>query len=447
MMARRQSGSGLSRRAALLLPLATAGCDWLGDWFGETKEPLPGIRVAVMASRRGLEMDKAAGRSVVVPPPQAEAAWPQAGGNPAHVVGNPALGARLAAAWQSDIGEGGGYRRKITAQPVAAAGRVFTMDADAVVSAFSLKDGGRLWRQETQAEDDDSTNVGGGIALDGDTLYAATGLAEVVAFEAATGKLRWRKSIPAAARAAPTIAEGRLYIPTLGDQVVALAADDGHRLWGYQATTAATSVLGLPSPAYADGVLVAGFGSGDLVGLRVDSGAMAWSDSLAASRGRTSLADLSAIRGRPAIVEGRVYAVGLGGLMVSLDLRTGRRLWEREVSSEESPWVAGDWVFILSDDNQLAAIDRADGAVAWVTQLPRYENEEKQKDPIRWVGPALAGGRLFVAGTTGIAKTVDPATGKELGQFDLSGPAALAPAVADATLLQLINDGKLQAFR
>jgi outer membrane protein assembly factor BamB len=446
-MSHNNRGSGLSRRAALLLPLATAGCDMIGDWFGETKVPLPGTRIAVITTRRGLQVDNAAGHGVTVPPPQAEADWPQAGGNPAHVVGNAALADRLAVAWGSDIGEGGGYRRKLTAQPVVAAGRVFTMDADAVVTAFSLKDGSRLWRLDTQAEDDESTNVGGGIAFDGDTLYAATGRAEVVAIEAATGKLRWRKPLGAAARAAPTIAEGRLYTPTLDDQLVALAADDGHRVWGYQATAAATSVLGLPSPAYADGLLVAGFGSGDLVGLRAASGATAWSDSLAASRGRTSLADLSAIRGRPAIAEGRVYAIGLGGLMVSLDLRTGRRLWEREVASEESPWVAGDWVFILGADNQLAAIDRADGAVAWVTQLSRFENEKDQKDPIRWVGPVLAGGRLFVAGSTSLVETVNPATGEVLGQFDIADPAAMAPTVVDGTLLQLTNNGKLQAFR
>jgi outer membrane protein assembly factor BamB len=269
----------------------------------------------------------------------------------------------------------------------------------------------------------------------------------VLAIEAATGKPRWRKPLGAGARAAPTIADGRLYTPTLDDQLVALAADDGHRVWAYQATGAATSVLGLPSPAYADGLLVAGFGSGDLVSLRAASGAMSWSDSLAASRGRTSLVDLSAIRGRPVIVEGRVYAIGLGGLMVSLDLRSGRRLWEREVASEESPWVAGDWGFILSADNQLAAISLAEGAVAWVTQLPRYENEEKQKDPIRWVGPVLAGGRLFVASSTSLAQTVNPATGELLGQFDIAGPAALAPTIVDGTLLQLTDDGKLQAFR
>ncbi len=36
------------------------------------------------------------------------------------------------------------------------------------------------------------------------------------------------------------------------------------------------------------------------------------------------------------IGDGRVYGVSLGGLMVAVDLLTGRRLWERQVASVDS---------------------------------------------------------------------------------------------------------------
>ena len=44
----------LPRRAALLLPLAAAGCSALDNIFSEAKPPLPGKREAVVATRRGL---------------------------------------------------------------------------------------------------------------------------------------------------------------------------------------------------------------------------------------------------------------------------------------------------------------------------------------------------------------------------------------------------------
>ena len=439
--------SRLPRRAALLLPLAATGCSLFDRWFGDKKTPLPGKRVGILAARRGLQVDNPADRPVALPQPAPLPDAPQAGGTPSHVGGHIAVRDTLAQAWRAGIGAGGGYRRKITARPVIAGGRVFAMDSDAVVTAFDARTGGQLWRFETAGEDVESSNIGGGIAFDGGTLYAATGLAEVVAIDAAKGRKRWRVPLPTAARAAPTIADGRLFIPTLDNQMLALAAADGKKQWAYQATATDTSVLGLPSPAFADGLLVAGFGAGDLVCLRAASGAVSWTDSLAANRGRTSLVDISAIHGMPVVSEGRVYAAGLGGLLVALDLRSGRRLWERDIGSDQTPWLAGDWLFVLTTDQVMLAVNREDGGIAWLTQLPQWQDEEKQEDPIRWLGPALAGDRLIVAGSTAEALAVSPYTGKILGRQPLSGAASVPPVVADATVFVITDDGNLLALR
>ncbi len=436
----------LSRRAALLLPGVLGGCSLFDSWFGETKPPLPGTRVSVMNPRRGMEVD-AQDTHIVLPPPVANADWPQAGGMPSHAMGHLQVRDALDTAWRSGIGAGGGYRKKITAQAVVAGGRVFTMDSDGVVTAYDAATGGRVWRTETQGEEDRSTNVGGGIAVDGDTLYAGTGRAEVLALETATGKIRWRKAMTTPVRAAPTIADGRMFVLTLDNQLQALAVDDGHRLWSYQARAPETGVLGLPAPAYADGLVVAGFGAGDLVALRAATGLVAWSDSLAATRGRNSLVDLSAVRGLPVVTEGRVYAGSLGGLTVSLDLRTGRRLWEREIATGDTPWVAGNWLFLLATSGHVAALSRADGKVAWVTELPQFEDEEKKKKPIHWTGPALAGDRLILGSSNELALSVSPYTGEILGRQSLSGALSVAPSVAGGTVFVITDDATLVALR
>ncbi len=441
--------TGLRRRAALLLPLAAGGCSVFDNIFSEAKPPLPGKREAVVAARRGLSLDGPP-TAVSVPPPANVADWPQAGGNATHAVGHIALGggsATLQPAWRSSIGEGGGYRRKITAQPLVAGGRVFTMDSDAVVTAFDLADGRRIWRTDTQGEKDRSTNVGGGIAVAGDAMYASTGRGEVLALDAGTGAIRWRKGLDSPGRSAPCVAEGRLFVTTLDNRLLSLKAADGERQWSYQAATTATTVLAQSAPAYSDGLVVAGFGSGDLAAVRAESGGLAWTDSLASARGRNSLVDLAAVRGLPVVDRGRVFGVGVGGLLVSLDLRSGRRLWEREVGGLETPWLAGDVLFVQTLDQTLAAIGREDGKLRWLTDLPRYENPEKRRDPLFWTGPILAGGRLVLAGSNETALSVNPADGKVIGQQDLRGAAAVTPIAAAGTLFILTDDGSLQAFR
>jgi outer membrane protein assembly factor BamB len=440
------SSTRLGRRTALLAPLALGGCGLWDDWFGSKKTPLPGKREPILVGRKGLEVDEGVPK-VVLPPEVRNAAWPQAGGNPAHFMGHLAAGERLAEAWSANIGAGGGYRRKIMAQPVVADGIVYVMDSDAVVSAFDVAGGGRVWRFETPLEDDDSTNVGGGLALDQGTLYAVNGLAELVALDAAKGTVRWRSNFGAPTRSAPTVVEGRLFVTTIEDRLLSLATDDGRQLWSHQAANPTTSILGRPAPAYADGLVVAGFGSGELATMRATSGSVAWTDTLAATASAGGLVDFSALRGLPVVSDGRVYAISMGGLAVAVDLPSGRRLWEREAAGEDSPWAAGSWLFIVSLDQRIAALARDDGRVAWVTDLPRWENPEKQKGPITWYGPLLAGDRLIVAGTNQQALAVSPYTGEILGQQDLSGAASLGPIVADGTVFVVTDDGRLLALR
>jgi outer membrane protein assembly factor BamB len=438
----------LTRRGALLAAMATplAGCQTYDDWFGIKKKQLPGERQPVLAGTRPLA-DGAAPLRVTLPAPTDAAEWPQPGGTAAHEGGHLALPGGYNRAWTAGIGTSSGYRRRITAQPVVAGGRVFTMDADGMVSAFEAASGRRLWTADTEPEGDRSTNVGGGVSVGGDTVYATTGRAEILALEAATGAVRWRAPLGAPARSAATVTPERLFVGTLDNQMLGLSATDGKRLWSYQSPATETLVLGLPAPAHVDGIVVAGFGSGEMVALRAASGTVVWSDSLGATRGRTSIADLSAIRGMPMVKEARVYATSLGGVLLANDLRSGRRLWEVEFASGEAPWIAGDWLFAVSSGAEVAAINRADGAVAWVRQLDRFDNPERERGPITWCGPILAGGRLFLGNTSGNAVLLDPATGETAGTMSLPGALTIAPVVAGGTMYMVTDNATLLALR
>jgi outer membrane protein assembly factor BamB len=445
---RRADSARLGRRAALIAAAgALSGCSLWDTWFGENKPPLPGKREPVLASSHSLDVDPAERRPLVLPPATDNPAWPQPGGNPRHVMGNLADGPGLTRLWRADIGAGGGYRRALTAQPLVADGRVYTMDSDAAVSGFDLRTGARLWRQDTRAEDDRSTNVGGGITSQAGRVYAATGRGDLLAIDAATGRTLWRKTLAAPARSAPSWSDGLLYVVTLDGKVLALADKDGSLVWSYLAGNAPTSVLGQPAPAIADGLVVAGFGSGELACLRAPTGAVVWTDSLSAANGRTDIANVSAIHGMPVIDGGRVFAIGLGGLMLSLDLRAGRRLWQREIAGGETPWLAGGFLFLITADQLLVAADQQDGHLRWVTQLPRYANPEKQSDPIVWTGPLLAGGRLILASDNARLLTADPATGALGTPQELSGPVSVPPIAAGGTVLLVSDDGALLALR
>jgi outer membrane protein assembly factor BamB len=158
----------------------------------------------------------------------------------------------------------------------------------------------------------------------------------------------------------------------------------------------------------------------------------------------SSLAD---IRGRPILDRGRVFAVSHSGRIAAIDLRSGERAWEQDIGSTHSPWVAGDYLYVLSNDNELVCLTRNDGKVRWVYKLPSYQNEKKRENPMIWAGPVLGSDRLIVLSSAGDAISISPYTGEALGHEELSAGGYLSPVIADNSLYVLTDDANLTAYR
>jgi len=443
----------MPRRRALLAglslsPLALGGCSLWDDWFGPTKTPLPGERRAVLPGELALEPDEAmASVEIALPPPVRNSDWPVPGGSPANVMGHLEAGDRLAVAWRSSIGSGASLRRRLMSPPVVMDGRVFAADAEARITCLDLATGRSLWQVATRPEGASREILGGGVATDGARVYAATGYGELLALAPATGEILWRERLPSPSRGAVTTTGERVVVLCVEGQVVCVAAASGETVWTHRGPAETTTLLASPTPAVDQGFVLAGFGNGDITALRLDSGRVVWSETTGGGRGRPSIADLSAVMARPAIDRGRGFVIGAAGAMVVLDMRTGRRIWERDLPGRESPWIAGDWIFLVSAAEELVCLSRTDGRARWVTPLPRFEDERRRRNRILWTGPALVGDRLVLASSSALAIAVSPYTGEILGRQRLPDGVSVPPAVADGTLLLLADDATIVALR
>lgn len=432
----------------LVLPVSLSACESLNPFGRKKQAPLPGERIPVLQDGSAMKPDpRLKDLTIALPKPRVNPAWPQAGGYPSHAMYHLALAPKVSRVWRMSIGSGSSKSRRLLVQPVIGEGRIYTMDARAVVRAFNAKSGSPLWEQKVLPKEESDADLGGGVAFDGGRLYVTTGAAEVLALDAKTGKELWRVKAAAPMRAAPTIGGGRVYVVTVQNELIAYNAKDGKQLWRHTGLPETAGFLGSASPAYANGVLIVPHTSGEIYALRADNGRQLWSDTIAAVRHVTAVAALTHIRGHPVIDRGRVYVVSHSGRLAAIDLRTGSRVWDLDVGALQMPWVAGEFVFILTNDGKLAALRRDNGRVKWVTELLRYVDKKKRKKTIFWVGPVLAGDRLVISGSHGEALSVSPYTGKVLGWIRMSEGVLIPPLVADRTLYILDDDGDLSAYR
>jgi outer membrane protein assembly factor BamB len=172
-----------------------------------------------------------------------------------------------------------------------------------------------------------------------------------------------------------------------------------------------------------------------------------WSESLGTTRGGVSIADIGAITALPVIDRGRVFAIGMAGAATSLDLRSGRRVWEREVGGTQTPSLGGDWMFALTRGNALMAMTRDEGRIRWITQLPEFANEARRRDPISWGPPVLAGGRLLISGSHAQLFEVDAENGDILARLRTPGGSTLQPVVVNNSVYLMTDSGSVVALR
>jgi outer membrane protein assembly factor BamB len=430
------------------MTIAASGCSIFKKGKGPST-PVLGQRIAVLTGEGDVTVDPAtASLPMTLPQPVANTEWTQSGGSPTKSLGHLALGNALARAFTIQAGRGTSLSARLAAAPIVAGGRVFTIDTMGTVRAFDAGTGGQAWSTQTPTEKGASASLyGGGIAYDSGRIYATNGLGYVAALDARNGGLIWQVRPGGPLRGSPTVASDSIYVISQDNQIYSLKESDGSTNWSQAASLEVAGVFGSASPAVGQGTVVAGFSSGELNAYRYENGRQVWQDALQRTSIRTSVSSLNDIDADPVIDSGQVIAVGQGGRMVALDLITGQRQWELNIAGISTPWVAGDWIFVVTDDAKLICVYRQNGHIRWINQLPQFVKAKSKKGEIDYSGPVLAGNRLIVVGSNGVLINVDPTTGSFQSQTNVGAGISLSPVVANSTLYILDDKARLTAFR
>lgn len=436
------------RHPAFRLTVCVALAGWLGacssaqnlieKMTGSDSDKLVGPRESVLGANDASRV-QAATEPVVIPAAISNQSWAQPGGVPSNVMQNLALNIDLRRVFAVSAGRGSDSDGRLTASPIIVGGRIYVVDSEAVVRAFSADAGGTLWTTSLVPQGNDGEGAfGGGLASDGARIYATTAFGEALALDAASGAILWRQKFDGPIRGAPTVADGRMYFVTITNEVNAVATADGASLWRYQGTGESASILSSSSPAVAGGVVVLPHTTGDLSAFNAADGRTLWSEALSASDPIAGASNLNDVAARPVMADGQVYAVAQSGRLAAFLATTGAQIWSQDISGNQTPWVAGEYVFMISGRKSLVAVQRSSGGLRWISDLPGGGV---------WSGPVIGGGRLIAVNSEGTLANISPQTGQLMSTLDLGSGLYIAPVIANGTIYLLGDDATLIALR
>jgi outer membrane protein assembly factor BamB len=407
-------------------------------------------RITMVLGDESLQPDPDLVSEIVTLPPPRDLidGWPQAGSRASKAIGHINAANDLRVAWRSNVGAGSSRSSALTTPPVASADTIYTIDAKQVVTATDAANGNRKWSQKLDSGNRrDNAGIGSGIGLEGDKLVIASAYGFVAALDASNGSEIWRTSTEAPMTGSPTIKDGRIFVSSNNNEVLALNLETGAVIWSDQAIAESARVLGSPSPAAVEDIVVAPYSSGEVIAYLASNGRRLWAEALASVGQFTPISSINDIGGRPILGGGLVFAASQSGVFAAIDGRTGNRIWQQPIGTTQAPALTGEYLFIMGVDAELACIKAGTGQVVWVKDLEKFSNEKKQKGRLTYAGPVIASGRVLVASSKGELIAFDPQTGDETDRLKIGDPVYIEPIAVQDKLIVLTDDARLVAIR
>ncbi|MBV7410029.1 PQQ-like beta-propeller repeat protein [Maritimibacter sp. DP1N21-5] len=375
-------------------------------------------------------------------------AWPGVAAGPSHNVPHLAFSAAPQVVFSVPIGQGSTRKYKVTAEPVVADGRVFTMDSRLQVTATSTG-GGALWSADlTRPGDRGGEATAGGLAYGAGMVFASTGGGELVALNPGSGAVIWRQDLGAPGSGAPTFADGTVYVLNAYNRLLAVTASNGRVQWQLPGTPSKPSLMGSAAPAIAGENVIVPFSIGSLVAVNRQTGEPAWVVPVKGVRTGRGYSVVSEISGAPVVSGSTIYAQNFSGAGTAVTT-SGQALWTSAEGATGPVTVAGGSIFMVSDTLELVRVDASTGDRIWGVPLPGYVKEKprRRKAVYPSYGPTLAGGRLWVASGDGYLRAFSPTDGTLAASVALPAGAASRPVIVGGVAYIVTEKGTLVALR
>ncbi len=373
--------TSLGLLAAFVLSACSGdGSTWYG--FDEADPPLPGERISVMAHKSAVQVDnELASMKVALPGKRTNRSWSFQRIAP---VEHPALSNTPNRRQAESVVAGAEDGVRLTSAPVIAENTIFILGANGRIVAL---DAGNIEQErwslrlpQPEAPGDltgigleivsgmqEQEFLGGNIAYDGGRLYVTTRRGDVFAIHAKKGEILWQRNIKLPIKSSPIVAGNKLIFITNDNRLYVLDSSDGETKWFHSGMVETTSIYSAPSPAANDDVVIAPYSSGEVHVLNSDDGQVIWSDVLTSSAYRRHSSILLSGNTTPVLAGEVVYVTSHDGVLSAYQWDNGKRLWRQDFTGTQSPWVAGEFLYLVTIDYDLICLHAESGKVRRVT--------------------------------------------------------------------------------
>ena len=333
--------------------------------------------------------------------------------------------------WSSKIGDGQGDGfYKIT--PTLIDGVIYVASSDGEVAAINAANGARLWRVELERP------LSGGVGYHNRSLYLGGADGSVLQLSAEDGAVEWEAAVSGEVLAAPVVSDDWVIVQTYDGKLLGFRSGAEEPSWTFTSDVPVLTLRGTSAPILVGGNAIAGFGDGKVVAVDVDSGNISWEARIGVPQGSSEIDRIVDVDGAMAQQGIELFVASYQGRLAALDSRTGRKLWQQNVSSVTGTNVGFGNVYVADVDGTLSAFLRTGQGVRWQNIELGYRELSRPTPVSSYVATVDFEGYLH------LLSQVD---GQIVGRSKIGGDAARADMIADSGRLIIYADnGQLLAY-
>ncbi|MBE9538418.1 MAG: outer membrane protein assembly factor BamB [Proteobacteria bacterium] len=334
--------------------------------------------------------------------------------------------------WSRGIGDGQG-EGYYKIQPAIAGDTIYVASAEGEVAAINRQTGKLLWEVELDI------SLSGGVGVYDNALMVGSRDGSVLQLDAVNGSVNWSTRLSGEVLAPPQ-GNGKVVIAqSYEGRVQGLDFATGEKLWTFDSNVPVLTIRGTSTPILSNNMIYTGFATGRVLALDANTGAIAWEVRVAISQGRSEIERMVDVDGTMALAGQELYAASYQGRLVAIDVSSGRKLWQQDVSSFAGVSQGFGNVYVTDEDGTVTAYLRNGQGERWSQTALGYRELSR---------PTPVSSYLAVADYEGIVHLMSQVDGKFVGRVKVDGDGARADMLSNGNTLYVYgNSGKLVAYK
>ena len=338
---------------------------------------------------------------------------------------------KLKSRWSRGVGDGQG-EGLLKINPILVGDSLYAASAEGRVMSVDPESGRVRWKQDLDLA------LSGGVGHHGNSVFVGASEGLVMRLDAVSGSEIWRAPVSGEVLSAPQ-GDGRYVVAqTYDGKLMGFDYETGEVRWTYTSDVPVLTLRGTGTPMILGDNAIAGFADGKVVAINLRSGNVAWEVRVAIPQGRSEIERIVDIDGSMAVQSNELYVASYQGRLAAIDTRSGRRLWQRNVSSVSGVGVGFGNVYVADDDGTVSAFLRNGQGVRWQNIDLGFRDLSR---------PTPVSSYVAVVDFEGYLHLLSQVDGEIVGRTKVDSSGARADMLTRGNrLFVFTNDGALKAY-